>query len=438
MKVLHVSPRYYPYIGGSELYCQEISERLAQDGHQVIVFTSNAWDLEYFWDPSKMHLSTGKENHNGVEIRRFAVQHMLSSKWSFAVIRLAMRLLASVPFDTRPFLFRLCTWVPWVPDLERTLTIQGPENVYDIVHVTNIPFDSLVYAAYRFAKQRRIPFVITPFLHLGEPKDKTVRQYYTMPHHITMLRNSSMVIVQTKQERNYLLSCGVSEEQIRKIGVGINPEHLHGGCADRFRAKYHVHGPIVFYIGVQAYDKGTIHLVEAMQRLWEHGSKAHLVLAGPIMSSFENYFRSLPEAMRERCHLLGFISEEDKRDLLDAGDVFAMPSRTDSFGIVYLEAWLYKKPVIGALAGGVPDVIQDGGDGYLVPFGDVPRLVEAIDMLLTDRTKARQFGEKGYYKAITQHTWDKKYAAIKTVYEELLKTAHKQTGSAQDTFSTPE
>jgi len=46
MKVLHVNPRYYPYIGGSELYCQELSERLVQDGHQVTVFTTDAWDLE--------------------------------------------------------------------------------------------------------------------------------------------------------------------------------------------------------------------------------------------------------------------------------------------------------------------------------------------------------------------------------------------------------
>src|SRR3712207_7592070 len=55
---------------------------------------------------------------------------------------------------------------------------------------------------------------------------------------------------------------------------------------------------------------------------------------------------------------------EDKRDLNAAGQVFCMPSRTDSFGIVYLEAWLNGVPVIGANAGGVPEVISDGVDGY--------------------------------------------------------------------------
>ncbi len=427
MRILHITPRYYPYIGGSELYCQEISERLVQDGHQVTVFTTNAWDVEYFWDPQKAHLPVGRENHHGVEIRRFAVQHVLSSQRSFGAIRLALRLLASMPFNTRFLLFRLCTLVPWVPDLERELTLETRGNAYDIVHVTNICFDSLIYGAYRFARQMEIPLVITPFVHLGEREDNTVRRYYTMPHQMSMLRSSDTVIVQTELERQYLLSQGVMADRIHKVGVGINPERLCGGCAERFRAKYHIEAPIVFYIGTQAYDKGTIHLVEAMRKLWEDGSPAHLVLAGPVTGGFESYFRSLPELDRQRCHLLGFISEEDKRDLLDAGDVFAMPSRTDTFGIVYLEAWLYKKPVIGALAGGIPDVIQDNEDGYLVPFGDIPRLAQAIDTLLADPAKARQFGEKGYLKIIAQHTWDKKYTAIKTIYEGLLRTV-KQAG----------
>jgi glycosyltransferase involved in cell wall biosynthesis len=422
MRVLHVSPRYYPFIGGSELYCQQISERLVRDGHQVSVFTTDAWDLEYFWDPAKKHLATGTEVHNGVEIRRFAVRHVLANRFSFAVIRLGMRLLAALPVDTRSLLFRLCRWQPWVPELYRELTGSTPGS-YDLVHVTNMPFDALVYGAYLFAHRNGIPLVITPFLHLGEPGDETVRRYYTMPHQMTMLRDSQRVLVQTDLERNYLLSRGLSEECVQKVGVGIDPAELDGGQGERFRSKYQVLAttPIVFTLGALAYDKGTVHLVEAMRSLWEQGCDAHLVLAGPAMGDFETYFRSLPEPVRARCHLLGFISEEDKRDLLDAGDVFAMPSRTDSFGIVYLEAWWYKKPVIGARAGGVPDVIDDGRDGYLVPFGDVARLADAIAALLADPAKAREFGESGHQKTASQYTWESKYASIKAIYQDLSK-----------------
>jgi len=422
MRVLHVNPRYYPYIGGSEIYCQEVSERLARDGHTVTVFTTDAWDLEYFWHPARKHLTTGKEPHNGVEVERFAVKHLLSNRFSYGALRYLMRILASLPVDARPVLFRLCPYLPWVPDLSQRLS-RGPAS-YDIVHVMNITFDSMVYAAYRFARRCGIPWVITPFVHLGEPDDAEVRQYYTMPHQIAMMRNSDRVITQTDLEGDYLRSHGIPADRICKIGVGITPQDLLGGWGNRFREKYRLHMPLVFYIGMQAYDKGTIHLIQAMAQLWEQGNEADLVLAGPAMSEVQNHLLALPQAIRERCHFLGFISEEDKRDLLDAGDVFVMPSRTDSFGIVYLEAWLYRKPVVGALAGGVPEVIRDNEEGYLVPFGNVPRLREAIGMLLADPDKARRFGEKGYQKAIA-HTWDSKYAAIKAVYEGLTSQEHR-------------
>ena len=68
MQVLHVSPRYYPYIGGSETYCQEMSERLVQAGHAVTVLTTDAWDVEYFGDPRRQHMPCGSFDHRGVQV----------------------------------------------------------------------------------------------------------------------------------------------------------------------------------------------------------------------------------------------------------------------------------------------------------------------------------------------------------------------------------
>jgi glycosyltransferase involved in cell wall biosynthesis len=417
MNVLHLTHRYYPFVGGSELYCQEMSERLARDGHQVTVYTTDARDLEYLWDPAAARMEVASERHNGVDIRRFPVRHIISNKSAYGFMRSAMRKLSRLPVNTRPLLFPLCRWTPWIPELDAQLARNDGDR--DIVHVTNILFDSIVYASFRSAKRRKIPFVITPFVHLGEPDDSSTRRDYTMPHQVAMMKESDAVIVQTDLERGYLSSCGVPAEKMKKIGVGIDPPRLLGGQGQRFRERRGVEGPIVFYMGAQAYEKGTVHLVEAMSRLWERDCNAQLVLAGPVMSEFARYFESMPEGVRKRCHLLGFVSDEEKRDLLDAGDIFVMPSRTDSFGIVYLEAWLYKKPVIGALAGGVPEVISDGDDGLLVPFGDVPHLAAAIDRLLAEGDLARRLGERGHRKAVGEHTWDRKYAMVKSVYEGL-------------------
>ena len=100
-------------------------------------------------------------------------------------------------------------------------------------------------------------------------------------------------------------------------------------------------------------------------------------------------------------HVLGSIEETEKRDMFAAADLFAMPSRTDSFGIVYLEAWLYRKPVIAARTWGVSDVVADGEDGLLVRFGDVPALAEVIASLLDDPTRRNALGARRGGKSVS-------------------------------------
>jgi glycosyltransferase involved in cell wall biosynthesis len=146
------------------------------------------------------------------------------------------------------------------------------------------------------------------------------------------------------------------------------------------------------------------------------------VMAGSTMlDKFREYYEDLPEEVRERCRWLGFISDEDKRDLLAAGQVFCMPSRTDSFGIVYLEAWLNGAPVIGARAGGVPEVISDGVDGYLVEFGDVTALANMIQFLLQRTDIAREMAKAGRRKVLADHTWDHKIARIAEIYDAAIR-----------------
>jgi glycosyltransferase involved in cell wall biosynthesis len=171
-----------------------------------------------------------------------------------------------------------------------------------------------------------------------------------------------------------------------------------------------------------SFDKGVTHTIEAMRQLWAAGSNVHLVLAGDVLDTFHSYYDQLPVSVRERILLLGTISEEEKRDLLDAGDILVMPSRTDSFGIVYLEAWAYGKPVIGARTWGVMDVIDDQEDGILVPFGNVGALEKAITGLIENPELAHKMGQQGRVKALTQHTWDRKYPQVRDLYLELVKS----------------
>jgi glycosyltransferase involved in cell wall biosynthesis len=85
----------------------------------------------------------------------------------------------------------------------------------------------------------------------------------------------------------------------------------------------------------------------------------------------------------------------------------------------HLEAWCYGLPVVGARAGGVPDVIDDGRDGILVPFGDVPALAAAVGGLLRDCETARRMGAAGRAKVLRELTWEQVYVRARAVYEEV-------------------
>jgi glycosyltransferase involved in cell wall biosynthesis len=329
--------------------------------------------------------------------------------------------IARLPLPTARLLSLMSRITPWVPSLRRALD-RLPPGAFDVVHSTNIPFESMIAAAARYAERVGIPHVITPFTHLGEPGDNSIARYYTMPHQIDLEKRAAKVIVQTQLERAYLSALGVPKRKMARVGVGVNPYDVVGGNGERFRRKYGIEGPLVYYIGAAAYDKGTVHTIEAIRRLWDRGVEVTFVMAGSTMlDKFKEYYDDLPDEVRQGCRWLGFISDEDKRDLQAAGDVFCMPSRTDSFGIVYLEAWLNGVPVIGARAGGVPEVISDGVDGYLVEFGDVAVLANRIELLLKRPEAAREMGEAGRRKVLAEHTWDHKIGRVAGVYRECVR-----------------
>ncbi len=407
MRCLHLIHRYWPARGGSEKFFIELSERLAADGDEVTVFTTDAIDIQHYWLPGKERIVAPYEVHNGVSVHRFDVKR-------FPRHAQALRVLGKLPGLTAKSLFSFPS--PLVPGMLRSI---GTSQRFDLVHATALPYDSILFTASRIAKKQGIPLVMSPFFHLGESDSDDVSRYYTRPHQLRLVKSSDRVFVQTDIERDFLEGAGYPSEKMVLLGMGINPGELQGGSGERFRRKHGVIGPIVCYIGPRTYDKGTFTLVSAMESLWRGGDPSTLVLAGADIEDFRRFHEKLPEKIRSKCLMLDFIPEDDKLDLLDACDLLVLPSRSDSFGIVFLEAWFYAKPVVGARAGGIPGLVRDGVDGLLVPFGDARELALAIRRLLLDSKYAGRLGEAGRARVLSEFTWDSKYRVVRDVYEEL-------------------
>lgn len=418
MRIVHVVQRYWPYDGGSERHARAIAERQAAEGHSVTALTTDAWDLQAFWSPGKRRLKTRHEWHHGVEIRRFAVRSLPGAPLTYlALRRFTLELARHSPVPNH-VLYGLASFAPWTPGLQCTLARW--HEATDLFFGWNICFEGLLAAAYRAARRVGATLVVQPLLHLGEEHDDAVRRYYTMRHQLALLRAADHVFAQTEQERRYLVAHGVSGNRVTIAPPAIDPPELEGGDAARFRAQRGIVRPFVCFLGTAAYDKGAVHLIDAMRLLWARGVAADLVLAGPLFDHVRDLVAGLRPDERARCHVLGYVSEQEKCDVLAALDVLALPSRTDSFGIVFLEAWLYGKPVVGARAGGVPEVINDGVDGLLVRFGDVPGLAARLTQLLTDRDLAARLGAAGRAKVLAQHTWEQRYRTVRAALERTV------------------
>jgi glycosyltransferase involved in cell wall biosynthesis len=118
-----------------------------------------------------------------------------------------------------------------------------------------------------------------------------------------------------------------------------------------------------------------------------------LVGDGDDRPRFEQLARDL--GVSEHAHFLHGLALKQLFACYANCDVFALPSRGEGFGLVFLEAMAHSKPVIGGAHGGIPDIVEDGVTGLLVPHGDVERLAQALESLLTNPSRARGMGARG-------------------------------------------
>ena len=418
MRILHVIQRFWPARGGAEQHLLYLSEHAVAQGHEVTVATTDALDFEYFWSPERRRVMVARESYHGLLVRRFPVRHLPGSPLSYHAVRRLLWLLSRAGTPVA-LLHRLARLTPHVPEMRSWLADHAPE--YDVIAAMTITFEPLVEAALRAARRAGRPFVLYPLTHLGAgpmPGQDALSRFYTMRHQLDLARRSDAIIAQTPTEADFLKAHGAGG-RIEVVGPGITPEVLAGGDGSRFRAAHGITGPMVLALGSMSEDKGTTHVVEAVHRLWQSGQALSLVLAGAVLDPFRAFLDRLPPDTRQRIHLLGPIDEAEKRDALAAATLLAMPSRTDSFGIVYLEAWCYGKAVIAARTWGVMDLIDDGVDGLLVPFGAPEDLATALARLLAEPARAAAMGDRGREKAL-HHTWARKGAQVEAVYRALV------------------
>jgi glycosyltransferase involved in cell wall biosynthesis len=416
MHVAHFIQRYPPALGGSEAYFQRLSRYLVQHGAAVSVWTTTARDVSAFWSPEAATLPEGESRDAGVAVQRFPLWRMKGRRW-------LLKPLSLIPLRTWQALTLPCNPI----SLSMWRAVQATTERFDAVHATAFPYAWPIVCAERLARRQNIPFLLTPFLHLGAPDDpkNTTRRQYTQPALRRLLLRAVRVFVQTEAERDAAIDLGVRPERAILQGLGVDPADCTGGDRARVRQSWAVppNDIVIGHLANLSVEKGTVDLLRAFQQI-QRGRHEHapanfrLMLAGPAMPNYLTFRNDLkrPPRLTE----LGVLSEQDKRDFFAGIDVFVLPSRSDSFGLVLLEAWANQKPVIAYRAGGPAELIQPGIDGHLVRCGAIDELADRIVEVSFDAEQRRRLGQAGCERIARDFGWSDKLRLVRSVVADAI------------------
>jgi glycosyltransferase involved in cell wall biosynthesis len=410
LMVLH---RFWPFLGGSERQFLKWAQVLDEKGIKTDVFTTNVWDNDFFYLPEKKYIKESRTKlGKNISIRRFRVFHLPNRN---AVLQFLSKL------PGRMIKFLIGNPYIFLPGyyLYMYLISIFPGKRFDFVIAGVFPHYYLIYPAYFYAKMKKIPFILVPLVHFGEPNSEGSFNLFFNEKGKFLLRKCDYILTITDDEKAKLAANGINPSKIKVSGIGIEEREEKPSDADNFRKKYSINGPYVLQISTQTHDKGSHHTVEAMKVLWKKGINVKLVLIGQILNEFEVYLRSQESYVFENTIILNYAGEEDKNNAIDGCTVFVMPSRSDSFGLVYVEAWLHKKPVIAAYCSGVMEVIDEGINGFFVPFGDYEMIAGYVYKLLKDKELAKKMGEEGYKKAQNNYLWEQRIKGFNKLIEGL-------------------
>jgi L-malate glycosyltransferase len=219
-----------------------------------------------------------------------------------------------------------------------------------------------------------------------------------------------------------LAADGIPAPRIRTVHEGIDVERIAHIEPLSVHAELWLptQAPIVGNIGALVAHKGQKHLIDAAALVVRDVPDARVVIfgEGELREALEHQVRHLH--LEKHVLLPGF--RVDVLALLKTFDVFVMSSETEGLGTSILDAMACGKPVVATTAGGIPEIVEDGVTGYLVPPRDGKALAEAITRLLQNDALRKRMGEAGLRRVRERFTVERMVRETAAAYAELVTT----------------
>lgn len=299
--------------------------------------------------------------------------------------------------------------LPWYPELKMAfprpaIGHQLKKFKPDLIHVVNPAILGL--GGIYYAKKLRIPLVASYHTHLPKYLEHyglgrlegllwfLLRQAHNRAR-LNLCTSSAMV--------NTLTAHGIRNTDLWQRGVDtetFHPSLEHGEMRSRL-TQGHPEDPLLLYVGRLGAEKEIDRIKPILQSI--PNARLALVGDGPNRANLEKHFAGT------NTFFVGYLAGKELGSAYASSDAFIFPSRTETLGLVLLEAMAAGCPVVAANSGGIPDIVTPGENGYLFEPQDETGAIKATQQLLGDaqhrsylRQNARQEAERWSWSAATQ------------------------------------
>ncbi|NES71909.1 MAG: glycosyltransferase, partial [Okeania sp. SIO2D1] len=299
--------------------------------------------------------------------------------------------------------------LPLYPELKLALprpTIRGilTEFQPDIIHVVNPAFLGL--AGIYYAKMLNIPLLASYHTHLPQ-----YLQHYGLGA-LEGILWELLKNIHNQAQLNLCTSTAMVQEllnhDIEKVDLwqrGVDTEmfqpHLSSTKMRSRLSQGHPEDPLLIYVGRVSAEKEIDKIKPVLEAI--PNARLAIVGDGPHREALKEHFADTPT------YFVGYLQGLELASAYASADAFVFPSRTETLGLVLLEAMAAGCPVVAARSGGIPDIVTDGVNGYLFEPNDPQGAIKATQSLLarteereTLRTNARQEAERWGWSAATK------------------------------------
>jgi glycosyltransferase involved in cell wall biosynthesis len=408
MRIAMVTRQYWPAVGGVERVVENLGQAYVRHGHQVTIVAQCVDELHF---GRMTHVIRERKvfapfTHHGMSVVQFRPSRARRA-W---LLPLGAELVPLGGRVTRKWLGRYSSayYAAVVGGLLAPL-LEGA----DVVHVLGA--NHLAVVAVRTAHRAGVPAAISPFAHLGAWGDDvgSVSAYLA----------ADTLLATTRADAGAYRSLGVPAEQIEIVGLPV-PDAAAGldvpaeGVGDEPRPP--AGAPLVLFVGQRRPTKRYELLLEAAELVWMHHPETRFAFVGPG--------RALPAERDARILDVGRVSDESRGWWLRRADLLALPSVSETFGMVLAEAWTQSVPVLVSDIPVLRELVEESGGG-IVAAPDPQAFARAICAMLDDGERTKAMGRAGHDYWRRELTPDAVAERHLAIYERLIAARRPSTAS---------